>query len=272
VEAVSATGHQVAQLIEQYRFHEATSILYHFTWGTYCDWYVELAKFVLEQDDVKAQAETQKTAAWALGHLLHWLHPFIPFVSEQLWAHVHETSAQLLISSPWPEPQVSQKWAGEKGDIEWLIHLMTHVRTLRSELTISPKILLDIHIFGASKLTQARLETYQNLLCRLLRLQSLTVSDEMPSAEIVRGAAQGIVHEATVVIPLEGILDLDSERQRLRKSLEKIEKEARVFQDKLGRPDFVNKAPPAVIQDVQARLEEAQRQHEQLTAALARIV
>lgn len=270
VESLTTIGGQVASLIEQYRFHEAVSTLYHFTWGTYCDWYVELSKFVLEHEDAQARAETQSTAAWALGTLLHFLHPFMPFVSEALWAHVNPHAAGLLISAPWPELP-GGAYPESTEEISWLIQLMTYVRTLRAELNIPPKTLLTLYAFSVSPLTQERLERYRPLLCRLLRLTEIQISAQAPSSQIVQGAAQGGVQEAVLVIPLTGIVDINEERKRLSKALEKIKKEARGFEEKLNRPDFVQKAPAAVIEDVRERLLEVQRLQEQLTGALGRV-
>ncbi|MGL4426601.1 MAG: valine--tRNA ligase [Alphaproteobacteria bacterium] len=272
---ITAVGDLLAQLppfLESFRFHEASALLYHFVWGTYCDWYLELAKFSLEQGSPQEQQETRQTIAWALGCLLHALHPFVPFMTETLWGHVSQNKEALLSQRRWPTLQLSnpQSWSQAREEIIWVIAMMGYVRTLRSELRISPQVPLQICLFSETVPLQAFMERQGALLKKLLRLESLTLASEAPLVAKASGVSQGLVEKTLVTVSLQGLVDVEAEAARLEKAIQKAQKEKEALEQKLERPDFCEKAPESVIQEVKKRHAEALAQLAQLKASLGR--
>lgn len=265
--------HQLEPLLEGYRFHEASALLYHFVWGTYCDWYVELAKFVLEHGTDEAKVETQQTVAWALGNLLHLLHPFAPFITETLWEQVSQKKERLLSQRRWPtlDLDVPTSWQAANQEIAWVIDIMRYVRGLRAQLQLSPQVPLSISLFSKTQ-PLAQWVTHQgDLLKKLLRLSDLTILSAVPTVEKGAGVSQGLVAQTVVTIPLQGLVDLEAEVARLQKGIQKAEKELRGLTQKLENPAFRDKAPEDILEGVKKRQDETQAQLKQLHTSLSQL-
>ncbi len=262
---VAKTATAVTQAFDAFRFNDAADAIYHFTWGTFCDWYVELIKPVFWGDDEAQKAETRRVAGWVLDQILVLLHPFMPFITEELWHATKADRAYDLIHAVWPEAAEVDAAAGE--EVNWAIRFISEIRSTRSEMNVPAGAKATALVVGASEDTKARLADFQEMICRLARLEK---AEAVASAES-RGAAQLVVDEATVYLPLADLMDLDAEKARLEKNLEKVMKEAGALKGRLGNEKFVAKAPEHVVAEAREQLTDLEAQAEKVKAALARL-
>jgi valyl-tRNA synthetase len=269
VAAVRRAAEDATDAIETYRFNEAAAALYHFVWHSFCDWYLELAKPVLSGEDGTAKDETRGAAAWALGQILHLLHPVMPFVTEELWSQLGYAN-KMLIAAPWPRLQLLPVADAAVDEIEWIIRFVGAIRSARSELNVPPGAELDVVIEHASEATRRRIAQHNASLSMLARLKSIEVA-AVRLAAMPKGAIQVVVDEATVVIPLAGVIDLDAERKRLAKEIQKLEAEIGKIDKKLNNAEFLAKAPAEVVEDQRERRAEAERGKEKLKLAQTRL-
>jgi valyl-tRNA synthetase len=260
----SRTRNAVTKAIEEHRYNEAAAALYQFVWNVYCDWYVELIKPILGGTDEAAKKETQASAAWVLDQILVLLHPFMPFVTEELWQQT-ASREHWLMEANWP----SYKGLGDaKADkeIEWVIKIISEIRSVRAEMNISGGLKIPCVLVGANKDSRRIAATWENEIIRLARLSSLSFEDRVPKA-----SAQIVLGEATVALPLEGVIDFATETTRLKKELEKIEKESTAITGRLGNPGFVAKAPEDVLAETRERKAELDVQRTKTAEALKRL-
>jgi len=261
--AVAVTNGIVA-----YKFNEAATAVYEFTWGTFCDWYLELAKPILTGNDEAAKAETRATTAWALDQVLKLLHPFMPFITEELWARLVEVGIErenLLCLSSWPAfAGLANKAADE--EIGWLVKLVSEVRSVRSEMNVPAGAKIPLVLVGASKTSRARAEHHEDTIARLARLDGISFAKLPP-----RGAAQIVLGEATAALPLAGVIDMEAERARLNREREKCVAEIRKIDAKLANASFVAKAPPEVVEENRERRAAFEATELKLQAALKRV-
>nr|MEC9418620.1 valine--tRNA ligase [Pseudomonadota bacterium] len=258
---------EVTAALEDFRFNDASGAAYRFTWNTFCDWYLELAKPIFNGDDEAAKAETRATAAWALDEILKVLHPIMPFLTEELWERLgDEGNAHdgLLMLTAWPEPKVSDEAAA--GEINWLVDLISEIRSVRAEMNIPAGAKVSVVVTGASEQTKARLKTHESAILRLARAETVSLADAAPS-----GAAQIIVGEATVCLPLAGVIDLGAEKTRLQKEAGKLEGEISKIEKKLSNPAFVAKAPEEVVDGEREKVAESKEKLEKVQTALSRL-
>ncbi|NQW09024.1 MAG: valine--tRNA ligase [Alphaproteobacteria bacterium] len=267
---VVKTADAVAKAIEAYRFNEAASALYQFFWGTFCDWYLEFTKPILQTPDGEAEhpaaAETRAATAWALNRALHLLHPIMPYITEELWASFGEEAEQLLLARPWPDLPADLADADAAAEMGWVVRLISEVRSIRSEMNVPPGARIPLLLTGASAETEARLARHQGLITRLARLSELTTGGAVPA-----GAVQGVLDEATLALPIADVIDIDQERARLNKEIGKVESEIAKIDKKLANENFVAKAPEAVIEENKDRRAEEQDRRDRLAAALSRL-
>ncbi|WP_374650267.1 valine--tRNA ligase [Rhizorhabdus sp.] len=251
--------------IEDLRYDEAANTIYHFVWASFCDWYIELSKPLLGEDADPAQAaETRAVAGWALDQILVMLHPFMPFITEELWHALGERPYELILAK-WPLFDEGAIDADAQAEIDWLIRLVSEVRAARNGLNVPPGTRLPAYSRGASEQTLARLRANATAIARLARIDP--AEGEAPAG----GAAQVVVDEATFVLPLEGVIDLDAERARLAKAIAAAEKERDGLANRLNNPAFVEKAKPEAVEKARADHAEKSLEAEQLSAALARL-
>jgi len=251
--------------IEDLRYDEAANTIYHFVWASFCDWYIELSKPLLGEDaDPVQAAETRAVAGWVLDQILVMLHPFMPFITEELW-HALGNRPYELILAKWPVFDESAIDADAQAEIDWLIRLVSEVRAARNGLNVPPGTRLPAFSRGASEQTLARLRANATAIARLARIDP--AEGEAPAG----GAAQVVVDEATFVLPLEGVIDLDAERARLAKAIAAAEKERDGLANRLNNPAFVEKAKPEAVEKARADHAEKSLEAEQLSAALARL-
>ena len=267
LDACNAAVAEATAALDAYRFDDYASAAYRFTWNTFCDWFLEFAKPVLNGPADADAAEVRAAAAHVLGVILRLLHPAMPFVTEHLWDNLGYGAPCSLIRAPWPAPVAVPDPAAARGELGWLVRLVSEVRTVRSEMDIAPSKLTPILLRDASPVTLANAATWTGSIQRMARASEIRALDgPMPP-----DSAQIVVDEATVVLPLAGIIDLGAERARLEKERQKSLAEADKVVRKLDNADFVSRAKPEVVEENRERLAAHQAEAARLAAALARI-
>lgn len=261
---LSRTVRAVSDGIEAYKFNEAAGAAYRFVWNSFCDWYVELLKPVFAGEDEAAKAEARACAAFALDGIYKLLHPFMPFITEELWALTGERDG-LLCHAGWPGDGLVDAAAAD--EINWLVELVSEVRSVRAEMNVPPSAKGPLAVVGAGEQTAKWLMRHDPAIKQLARADDIVIESEPP-----RGAAQIVVREATVCLPLGGLIDIEAERARLERALGKASQDIGRIERKLANDKFVANARPHIVQAERDKLAEARRALEKLQAALARIV
>ena len=239
----------VTEALEFFRFNEAAAAIYHFIWHVYCDWYLELIKPILAGSDEAAASETRAMAAFVLDRALKLLHPFMPFVTEELWAKLGEEAggrAGLLMLAPWPTQEGLENAAAD-AEIGWLIRFITEVRSVRAEMNVPAGAKVPLTIAGAGEVTKGRVSRHEETLLRLARIDTLDYG--RPQA----GAVQIVLDEATLALPLAGIIDIGAEQKRLKREIDKVGSEIRQLDAKLANEKFVARAPEHVVEEQRER-------------------
>ncbi|WP_287978286.1 valine--tRNA ligase [Sphingomonas sp.] len=264
IQAVQAVDLALAD----YRFDGAANAVYQFAWSRFCDWYLELIKPTLNEDATtqpQHAEETRRVAGWVLDQILVMLHPFMPFITEELW-HAMGTRDADLIVSPWPEVDARSIDQQAIADIQWRIRLIGEVRAAKNELGIAPGTMLRAYVRDASVETANRINGAYTTLRKLARLEEVSLEPAPAGAAI-----QIVVDEATYIIPLDGVIDIDAERARLTKGIAAAEKERDALAGRLGNPSFVERAKPEAVEKARADHAEKAAEAERLSAALARL-
>jgi valyl-tRNA synthetase len=263
---LAKAAEQVTLAIKAYKFNEAANAAYHFTWGTFCDWYLEFIKPTLRDGDELEREETRATAAWVLDQILHLLHPFMPFVTEELWERLSDRRDTMLALSRWPAcadiPVDSE--AGE--EVNWTIRLIEGVRSVRAEMNVPAGSKIEMRVNGANPESKRRLAAHQGTIATLARIDEFKLDAGIPA-----GSAQIVLDEATIVLPLAGVIDVDQEQARLAREGDKMDSEIGKIQKKLANKQFVAKAPGHVIEAQRERLVEAEARRAKLAEALERL-
>ncbi len=255
---------EVTEAIVAYRFNDAAAAAYRFVWNIYCDWYLELAKPVLLGPDGPAKTETQAAVAWARDEILKLLHPFMPFVTEELWAVTASPQrAALLTLSHWPVLEGLADEAAE-AEIGWVIDLVTAIRSVRAEMNIVNAI--PLVLAGVSPETKGRAERWAEFIKRLARVSEISSAATSP-----QGSLQLVVRGEVAALPLKGVIDLDAERARLAKEMAKADADIARVDAKLGNANFVARAPEEVVEEEKEKREEALGRKEKIAEALERL-
>jgi len=261
------TARDVTAALENFRFNDASGILYRFVWNQFCDWYLELLKPVFGGDDEKAKSESQACAAYVLDEIYKLLHPFMPFMTEELWAHTAGEGKErddLLCLTDWPEPEFRDDAAA--AEINWLIDLVSGIRSTRAEMNVPPGATASLVVVGANTSTEARLDRHAAAIRRLARADEIRAADVAP-----KGSAQIIVGEATICLPLGNLVDLAAEKARLEKAIGKVDAEMERIDKKLSNEKFVANADPEVVAAERERKAELEIQLASLRTALTRV-
>ena len=254
----------VTDSLNSYRFSEAANAVYQFVWGTFCDWYIELTKPVFYGENAEDIKETRAVAAWVLDRILTVLHPFMPFVTTELWNNL-TTRSQKLIKAEWPQNEMISD--SDKYDIDWSIDLISAIRSLRSSMNLPAGAKLTAYV-KTNAADSRILEKQNKLICTLARLESLS---PLGDTEITKDMVQTVSRDATILIPLKGVVDFAAERERLNKELETLNKNLDGYARKLGNESFVAKAPAKVVEEEKRRQAEAMENKAKVEEALARI-
>jgi valyl-tRNA synthetase len=262
------TVDEVTAAIEAYKFNEAASAVYHFVWNIYCDWYIELAKPVLLGAESPAKTETCATVAWARDQILALLHPFMPFITEELWKVTAEGGVareDLLTLSPWPLLTGLHDEAAE-AEIGWVIDLVNAIRSVRAEMNIAPALQIPLVLATTVEATRARATRWANMIKRLARISDISFADAPP-----QGAVQLLVRGDIAALPLKGVVDVGAEKTRLEKELARVASDIARVDAKLGNADFVARAPDEVVEGEREKREEAVVRQAKINEALERL-
>lgn len=249
--------------IEKYRFNDAAGAAYKFVWNTFCDWYLELLKPVFSGNDAAAKSEASACAGYVLDEIYKLLNPFMPFMTEELWEQTAKRDG-LLCHADWPVELAADEEAAE--EINWLIALVTDIRSVRAEMDVKPGKIMQLFVVDANAQTKQRVETHKAALSRLARVEHVELADVAP-----KGSAQIIVGEATYCLPLAGIVDLSAEAARLKKELKKLQGEIKRLDGKLGNAKFVANAPDEVVAEEREKLDGYKQQLIRVTLAYERV-
>ncbi|MBU6450026.1 MAG: class I tRNA ligase family protein, partial [Rhodospirillales bacterium] len=263
------------EALDAYRPNDYADACYRFAWGDVCDWFIEFAKPGFESADVQ---EIRDTAAYVLGVLLRLMHPLIPFVTEELWDHFGYDQAYSLITAEWPKVigglflrpntrTLKFHIVDAVNEVGWLKQLITEIRSIRSEMNVPPSQKSPVFLQDASQGTQARAERWFEAISRMARASEIGPL----VGPVPKNAAQAVLNEATIILPLEGLIDLEAEKKRLATSLSKAEGELKKVQAKLGNADFTSRAPEAVLEEHREREESFTNEAKRLSAALGRL-
>jgi valyl-tRNA synthetase len=250
--------------LDAFRINDYANTCWHFAWGDFCDWFLEFAKPAFAGEDA---AEIRDVAGYVLGTLLRLLHPVMPFVTESLWDHFGYGPAGSLIRAVWPQAIAVRDAQTARAELTWVRKLISEIRTVRSEMNVPPSIKSPVLLKDASPATIARAERWREAISRMARASDIGILQ----GDVAKGSAQIVVDEATIVLPLTGLIDLDVERARLEATRKKAAAELDKVDQKLGRADFVARAPEAVIAEHHERRENFRAEIARLDAALARI-
>ena len=255
----------VTTAIEAYRFNDAAHAIYHFIWRGFCDWYVELAKPVFQSGDIEQANETKAAARWALEEAIKLLHPIMPFVTEELWQSIAPEQG-FIMNTAWPKFDTGLIHQEADADIEWLIGLIMDIRSLRSEMNVPASAKLNLLIIEPNEDALKRLDMHRDALIRLARLETIENADTVPE-----GGIQFVYENQVMGLPLDGFVDLDTERARLKKEITKADIEIKKLSGKLNNAGFLNKAPADVIEENKLRLAGDEAKRDKLQRFLERI-
>ena len=267
------TTAEVTRAVASYRFDLASQALYEFVWNEYCDWYLELSKPVLWDEKASAAAKrgTRQTLLHVLETTLRLLHPFMPFITEEIWQTVGPMAGKTgptIMLQPYPQPSHKGVDSVANADIEWLKGVIVGIRNIRGEMNIPPGRELPVLLRNGNEQDRSRLEENAQFLKKLAKLGDISW---LPPGEEGPVAATALVGELEILVPMAGLIDKDAELLRLRREIEKLEKELARIRGKLGNASFVDKAPEAVVarerekmQALQQALETLQEQERQL--------
>lgn len=257
---------EVTENLNSYRFSDAANAVYQFVWGAFCDWYIEMIKPILYGENEAEKAETRAAFAWVRDRILVILHPFMPFITTELWNNTAQRDVK-LIHAPWPQAEKIDTAAME--DIDWAIELIGAVRSLRAEMNLPAGAKLTVFLKDANDASCAHLKSFNNIICSLARLEKLECF--APEAEVSKDMVQAVFREAVILLPLKGVVDFAAEKERLQKEIAALDKNLEGYARKLGNPSFVERAPAAVVEEEKRRQSEALENKAKLQEALQRI-
>ncbi|RFB05966.1 valine--tRNA ligase [Parvularcula marina] len=259
----SAAEAAITTALDNYRFDDAANAVYQFTWNIYCDWFLEFAKPVFHGEDEAAKAEIRSVGAYVLDRILVLLHPFMPFVTEELWAQTGKRDGFVMLAD-WQGPGIENPQAA--ADLNAVIELISEIRSLKAEMNIPPSVKMPLTALSADDVTKARLTGFTDLIERLARIEGISFAEEPP-----KGAAQLVVGGVSYALAIADFIDLDAEKARLTKEIGKTEGEIKKIDGKLSNENFVSRAPKEVVEEQHARREAFTADLEKLKAALSRL-
>ena len=259
------TLNEVNIAFDQFRFNDAAQALYSFVWGTVCDWYVELSKPLLNSDDSKIKNETRQTMGWVIDHCLILLHPIMPFITEELWETLTKRN-EMLVHCDWPE--YDRALIDHVADLEmnWVVNLIESIRSARAQLRVPAGLKIPMIFLEMDSEAKQAWENNSEMIQKLARITELTSADEIPKGSIAI-SAKG----ASFALPLEGIIDVEEEKKRLSKSLDKLQKEISALKGRLQNSKFIESAPEEVILETKENLVLREEEEAKLSSAASQL-
>lgn len=258
----------IDKAMSDYKFNAAADAIYSFAWNTFCDWYLEFTKPLLNGTDETVKAEVQGTTGWVIDQILTLLNPFMPYFSEELYAKIAtRESGERLLSASWPDYSALTVNTESAERINWLKRLISEIRSVRADMNVPAGARLTLLVKDASAATKEALTLYQPIISQMARIDKVDLIATAPP----KGSVQAIVDEATIALPIADIIDLDKERERLRKQIAKLEQNIDKLSAKLKDDKFVSNAPEEIIAEQKARVAEDQAVRNKLSAALKQL-
>ncbi|MBV8504539.1 MAG: class I tRNA ligase family protein, partial [Alphaproteobacteria bacterium] len=265
--AAAQCAAEVTAALDTYRFDDAANRLYHFVWGTFCDWYLEFTKPILQGGDPAARAETQATTAWILSRVVHLLHPIMPFITEEVWEQLAGRSPGMLITAAWPEDWRDSIDPEASAEMEWVGQAISAIRALRAEMNVPPAARVPLLIKDAEAVAAQRIDRHREHFVRLARVERFEPVESLPP-----GGVQAVVERATLILALGEVVDLTQEKERLGKEIIRLETELAKIAAKLANPNFLAKAKAEVVEEQREREADAIRDRDRVKAAFERLV
>ena len=259
------TLNEVNIAFDQFRFNDAAQALYSFVWGTVCDWYVELSKPLLNSDDSKIKNETRQTMGWVIDHCLILLHPIMPFITEELWETLSKRN-EMLVHCDWPEYDSALIDHAADLEMNWVVNLIESIRSARAQLRVPAGLKIPMIFLEMDSEAKQAWENNSEMIQKLARITELTSADEIPKGSIAI-SAKG----ASFALPLEGIIDVEEEKKRLSKSLDKLQKEISALKGRLQNSKFIESAPEEVILETQENLILREEEEAKLSSAASQL-
>lgn len=266
---LNETIEAVTRSLDEYRFNDATAAIYNFIWHEYCDWYLEISKPALYGKISPEQKQvTQRTLKEVFGVMLQLLHPFMPFVTEELWQTLNESDEHSIMVSKFPVVQDTWENKADRKVMETLMDIITSIRNIRGEMRIPPSHKLKVLISAADKESKNNIETGSSYILNLANLESLTVEVNLVEP---KGVATGVIGAMKIFVLLAGTVDIAGEKARLDKELAKVSKDLEQSSRKLANRDFRAKAAPEIIQKEEDKLKDFQEKFTALAGALKKL-
>lgn len=257
---------QVKQSLDEFKYNEAANTIYHFVWGTFCDWYLEFTKPLLQAGDEAVIAETRATTAYVLSTILQVLNPFMPYITEELNKNLTGGN-EWLQNGRWPTFDGFSRDADALAEMDWVVRLIQSVRSVRADMNVPVAAQIIMQLKDASSVTRARLETHGDIIKRMARLSEIGFID----GAVGKGAIQCVLDEATIVLPIADVIDIEQERKRLQKEAAKVSGDIEKIAQKLSSPAFVERAPPEIVEEQQSRKRDAESVLSKLQQALKQL-
>ena len=259
------TLNEVNIAFDQFRFNDAAQALYSFVWGTVCDWYVELSKPLLNSDDSKIKNETRQTMGWVIDHCLILLHPIMPFITEELWETLSKRN-EMLVHCDWPEYDSALIDHAADLEMNWVVNLIESIRSARAQLRVPAGLKIPMIFLEMDSEAKQAWENNSEMIQKLARITELTSADEIPKGSIAI-SAKG----AVFALPLEDIIDVEEEKKRLSKSLDKLQKEISALKGRLQNSKFIESAPEEVILETQENLVLREEEEAKLSSVASKL-
>jgi valyl-tRNA synthetase len=263
---------EVSAALDGYRFNDAASELYQFVWHEFCDWYLELIKPSLYGKRSDADPEATRTVLHTvLSNVLVMLHPFMPFVTEEIWHQLPQSDGSIMNARfPDSENRAPGIEADDEADTQMarIMDVITGIRNIRGEMNLAPSLQLTAEVQSPDRQVRQTVEAHGEIVSSLARLQSFTVR---PPGEKPKAAATAVLNDAVVYVSLEGIIDFSKEQQRLEKEIGKLAAELKSVTKKLSNEDFLNKAPAEVVEKTRGRQQALDERQQKLAADLDRL-
>jgi valyl-tRNA synthetase len=260
---------EVTHSLDEYHFNDAAATIYRFIWHEFCDWYLELSKPAFYgKVGPEQRLAAQRTLQDVFKTMLLMMHPFMPFVTEELWQVLHKSDEQSIMVSSFPVPDKNREDAVAEKEMELLMDIITSIRNIRGEMQIPPSRKLQVMISVPDKTNKSIVEAGKNYIINLANLDTITVEKALVEP---KGVATGVVGSLKVFVPLAGIVDIAGEKARLQKEIAKVRKDLEQCSRKLANRDFREKAAAAVIKKEEEKLKDFQDRHTALENALKKL-
>jgi len=268
IHAITTCQEDIDKALEGYRFNDAAMAAYQFVWGTFCDWYLEFTKPLLAGDDETLKNEVKATTGWVLEQILILLNPFMPYITEELYAGIAKRpEGEMLLGMSWPQYDAALKAPEAVKHIEWVIKVIGEIRSVRSDMNVPAKAEIDLMVKDACDMTKQGFETYGDIIKTMARLASIDYVDTAP-----KGSLQTVVGATTLILPIAELIDLDQERERLKKEIAKLEDNIKKISQQLDNKSFVDNAPEEVIAEKREIVETDGQKREKLHKALEQLL